>query len=358
MPIDAVRHTREVWRIDRAGSLNRLKLRPESLPDPGPGEARVGVRAVGLNFADVFACLGLYSATPTGPFVPGLEFAGVIEALGPPLTDTVAHPYTTGDRVFGLTRFGAYASALNVDTRYLRALPADWSFADGAAYPAQALTAWYGLTTLGAIAPGDVVLVHSAAGGVGLHALAIAAARQATVVATVGHAAKRDTLLERGLTPGQVIVRNRRSFEHDLDHALAALGAGGFDLVFDAVAGPYFRPAWKHLRPEGRYILYGAADFMSHGPRPNYLRLGWQYLRRPHLDPLQMISDNRSLMAFNLIWLWDRVDRLVALFEDMAPVLERRPLVSHRLAFADAPDALRLLQRGRTMGKVVLVLDG
>jgi NADPH:quinone reductase-like Zn-dependent oxidoreductase len=352
-----VGETRDVWRIGRAGSLNRLRQQSEALPDPAPGEARVAVRAVGLNFADVFACLGLYSATPTGPFVPGLEFAGVVEGLGPAPTGFPPNRLALGDRVLGLTRFGAYASALNVDVRSLRPLPAAWSFEEGAAYPAQALTAWYGLTTLGALAPGHVLLVHSAAGGVGLHALAIAAARQAVVVATIGHPSKRDTLLARGLMPPQVIVRHRRTFAGDLDRALAALGARGFDVVFDAVAGPYFRPAWARLRPEGRYVAYGAADFMSRGARPNYLRLGWQYLRRPRLDPLQMMSENRSLMAFNLIWLWDQVDRLSAFFEEMAPVLERPPLVPHRFPFAEAPDALRLLQQGRTTGKVVLVLD-
>ena len=79
------RCTREVWRIGRAGALDRLRRQTEALAEPGRGEARVAVHAVGLNFADLFACLGLYSATPAGPFVPGLEFAGVVEALGPPV---------------------------------------------------------------------------------------------------------------------------------------------------------------------------------------------------------------------------------------------------------------------------------
>ena len=73
---------RDVWRIDRAGSLNRLTRRTEDLPPPASGEARVVVKAIGLNFADIFACLGLYSATPTGSFIPGLEFAGMVEAVG------------------------------------------------------------------------------------------------------------------------------------------------------------------------------------------------------------------------------------------------------------------------------------
>ncbi|MCX5735205.1 MAG: alcohol dehydrogenase catalytic domain-containing protein, partial [candidate division NC10 bacterium] len=236
--------TREVWRIERAGSLHRLARQAESLPKPGPGEARIAVKAVGLNFADLFACLGLYSATPAGPFVPGLEFAGVVEALGPPAAGGMAHcGPRPGDRVIGLTRFGAYATALNLDLRYLTPIPPAWSFAEAAAFPVQALTAWYALVELGALAPGDGVLVHSAAGGVGLNALAIRAAGGARVVATVGRPAKLDFLVERcGLAPGQVIVRDRRVFGRQLDRALAALDLDGFDLVLDAVAGPFFRP--------------------------------------------------------------------------------------------------------------------
>ena len=100
-------YAREVWRIGRAGALDRLRRQTETLAEPGPGQARVAVRAVGLNFADLFACLGLYSATPAGPFVPGLEFAGVVEAVGPPNAGGMPHyGLRPGDRVIGLTRYG------------------------------------------------------------------------------------------------------------------------------------------------------------------------------------------------------------------------------------------------------------
>lgn len=352
--------TREVWRIQRAGALDRLERHTDSLPDPGPGEARIVVKAIGLNFADIFACLGLYSATPAGAFVPGLEFAGVVEALGPAVpppdpSGEATHPIRPGDRVFGLTRFGAYAPAVNLGVRYLRPIPPGWSFAEGAAFPVQALTAWYGLTELGALEPGDNVLVHSAAGGVGLNALAILAAVGARVVASVGRPAKRDFLVERcGLSPDQVIVRDRRTFGSQLDRALAALRLDGFDLVFDAVGGPFFRPAYERLRPEGRLILYGAADFMPKGARPEYLRLALKYMRRPRLDPLRMIAENRSVMAFNLIWLWDHADRLARAYDWLAHLVQRPPFVGRRFGFDDAPAALRYLQSGESIGKVVL----
>jgi alcohol dehydrogenase len=260
-----------------------------------------------------------------------------------------------GDRVIGLTRFGAYATAVNVDARYLRAVPAGWTFAEAAGFPVQALTAWYGLIELGALKRGAAVLLHSAAGGVGLNALAILTGFDARVVATVGHPAKRDFLIERfGLSSDQIIVRNRRTFGPQLDGALAALGLGGFDLALDAVAGPYFKAAYKRLRPEGRLVLYGAADLMPPRPRPDYLRLAMRYLRRPRLDPLRMIADNKSVMAFNLIWLWERAERLPPAYEQLSCFVQGPPFIGRRFPFTAAPAALGYLQSGESIGKVVL----
>jgi NADPH:quinone reductase-like Zn-dependent oxidoreductase len=351
--------TRDIWRIRRAGALHRLERHTEALPDPGPGEACVSVQAIGVNFADIFACLGLYSATPAGAFVPGLEFAGEVQAIGPVAgpdessdLPSAMHP---GDRVIGLTRFGGYATAINLDVRYLRPVPPGWGFAEGAAFLVQALTAWYGLIELGALEAGDSVLVHSAAGGVGLNALSLLATIGAQVIATVGRPAKRDFLVERcGLTPDQVIVRERHGFGSQLDRALAALRLDGFDLVLDAIGGPFFRPAYERLRPEGRLVLYGAADLMPKRARPDYLRLALKYLRRPRLDPLRMIAENRSVMAFNLIWLWEHADRLSRAYDRLAPQEKRPPFIGRRFAFADAPAALRYLQSGESIGKVVL----
>jgi alcohol dehydrogenase len=224
-----------------------------------------------------------------------------------------------------------------------------------AAWSVQGLTAWYGLVSLGDVQRNDVVLVQSAAGGVGLLALDIVAALGARPIAVVGQDDKRESLVgQRGVAPSSVIVRNPKSFGAQIHAATASLGDDGLDCVLDAVLGPTFRPAFDRLRPEGRYVLYGAADFMSHASRPNYLALGWRYLRRPRLDPLAMISTNRSLMAFNLIWLWERADRLPEGYAALERLLPRPPHVGARFPFEQALDALRLLQSGRTIGKVVL----
>jgi alcohol dehydrogenase len=335
-----------------------LSRRTEELDDPAPGQARVAVRAVGLNFADLAACLGLYSATPKGAFIPGLEFAGVIDAVGPAIPgDARSHVLRPGDSVIGLTRFGGYATSINTGLDYLWPVRQGWSFAEAAALPVQGLTAWYGLVYKGAVRPGDVVLVQSAAGGVGLHAMSMLKTIGARTIAAVGHESKRDWLIEhRGLLREQIIVRNRRTFAADLDRALASIGASGFDLVFDAVVGPYFRPAYDRLRPEGRIVVYGAADLMPSGSRVNYLRLAGRYLGRPRIDPLRLIPENRSVIGFNLIWLWDHVQQLGAGRDALDVLVTAPPFVGRRFAFAEAPAAVRYLQSGQSIGKVVMEL--
>jgi alcohol dehydrogenase len=233
-------------------------------------------------------------------------------------------------------------------------VPEGWSPAEAAAYPVQALTAWYGLVSLGGACAGQTVLVQSAAGGVGLQALHALQRLGARPVGVVGRRDKRDWLIERfNLAPEQVVLRDAH-FAASLDRALAALGASGFDLIFDAVYGETFRPTFERLAPEGRYVLYGAADFMGGGARPNPLALAWRYLRRPKLDPLAMISQNRGLLAFNLIWLWEQAARLPEALRATLELIPERPHIGGAFPFTDAPAAMRTLQSGRTTGKLVL----
>lgn len=346
---------RRIWEISRAGSLDRLRLRDDVLPDPGPEEVVVASRASGLNFADIFACLGLYSATPPGAFIPGLEFAGEVIATG-----SKVKKFKKKQKVMGVTRFGGYASHVCVDQRALLGLPAGWTFEEGAALLAQGLTAYYALFELGALRKGGLVLVHSAAGGVGLLALEMLQKFGATAIATVGNPGKIALLKERyNLDDQQILVRSStsRQFQQQLKRAIDYTGQPGLDLVLDSIMGPYFWPAYRALQPAGRLVLFGAADWMPSGRRPNYLKLAWSYLQRPRLDPLAMISENKSLMAFNLIWLWDRILDLEPMARSMLQMKLRPPHVGHRFAFEQAPDALRLFQSGSTAGKVVLQLN-
>jgi alcohol dehydrogenase len=304
----------------------------------------VAVHAVGLNFADIFALAGLYSATPRGPVVPGLEFAG--QVLESNATGSALRP---GQSVMGMTRFGGYATIVDSEPAHLVPLPDGWDFAEGAAWPVQTLTAWYALTRLGAVRAGHRVLVHSAAGGVGLQAMQLARALSAVPVGTVGRAAKAVWLRERGFE--DVLVR-----EPDFAAQLARTQRR-FDLVLDGIGGDVQRASFDALDPMGRLVVFGAAEFTPRGSRPDYLRAAWRYLRRPRYDVMDMISSNRSVLAFNLIWLWQQQDELTALLGELEAIPLPAPHVGRRFAFDDALAALAHLRSGESIGKVVLEVD-
>ena len=360
--------TRRAYRLT-AGSRADLVARDEPLEAPAEGEVQIAVRAIGLNFADVFSVWGLYSATPEGAFVPGLEVAGEVKAVG---ADVTRH--RVGDRVYGVTRFGAYATAVNLDARYAFALPAGWSFAEGAAYPVQALTAYYGLVTLGNLQPGHTVLVHSAAGGVGLWAGRICRHVGAVAVGTVGRAEKVAFAKTQGYR--EAVVRPDDAASLALDLETAARRARGeaaetprgsharprralapqYDVVMEATGGDVLATSWRLVLPEGRMVVYGSAHFATPAARPNKLRLLWKYLRRPRLDPQAMIAENKGVLAFNLIWLYGQTEKLHALLRELDGMALGRPHVGERFAFEQLPDAVAALQSGRTVGKVVVAV--
>jgi synaptic vesicle membrane protein VAT-1 len=350
------------WRCV-GGSIGNLKLVSDACPPPAPdkGWITVDVKAIGLNFADVFSCVGLYSATPVGEFTPGLEFAGTVSAVNSGDTK-----FTVGDKVLGVTRFGAYSTRLNIDHPHVRALPDGWTFEEGAAFPAQAMTAWYGLVELGAadrrVAAGKAprtALVHSAAGGTGLWAVRILQHFGFSVVATVGSSAKVPELhkLCPGLAQGAIVDRSASGTpEALLKQGLAAVSATGFDIVFDSLLGDWFTASHELMNPQGRHVVLGAGSMTPHGDKPNWLSLGWKYAKRPRLDPLAMIATNKAVLAFNLIWLYDMVDQVGAIFDSLFEVIDSlgRPVVGHTETFDNLPAALRLFQSGTTVGKVII----
>lgn len=327
-----------------AGSLANLRLGEAALPYPAANEVTVAVAAIGLNFADVFAIWGLYSATPDGEFTPGLEYAGTVTAVGNEVTS-----HKVGDRVMGVTRFGAYTTHLNSDHRYVIPLPDDWTMAEGAGYLVQALTAYYGLLRLGDLARAKTVLIHSAAGGVGIYAGRIARAYGAYTIGTIGNDSKTDLLRREGYDDW--IVRNPGTFRKDLTQALAGRD---LDLIMECIGGKIFSVGFDLLAPMGRHVVYGAARYASVGNRPNYPKLVWQYLTRPKIDPQNLPEVNKSVMGFNLIWLYERAGLMHELLGEMRELDLGKPVVGHTFSFGELREAITAFQSGKTTGKVVV----
>jgi NADPH:quinone reductase-like Zn-dependent oxidoreductase len=327
--------------VEKAGSLRNLKLHQGEVPAVAKGKVLVGVKCVGLNYADIFAIMGLYSATPQGPFIPGLEFGG--EVLSSNSKD-----FAPGQKVMGVTRFGGYDSHIVADPDYLFPLPAGWSYEEGAAFPVQTFTAYYALRTLGDLKPGQTVLIHSAAGGVGLQANRIAKKYQSYTIGVVGSEAKVDLLKREGFD--KAIVRTK-NFKETLRRALEGRP---LNLVLETTGGKYFYDSYDMLAPMGRLVAYGSAEFTPASDRPNYISLLFRYLFRPRVDPLTMIKSNKSVMAFNLIWIYDQKELMKEMLAEIEKLNLLAPIIGHRFDFSKAGDALKLFQSGKTTGKVVL----
>ncbi|HLF33045.1 MAG TPA: zinc-binding dehydrogenase [Cyclobacteriaceae bacterium] len=337
---------REVYRlVPKPGSMKNLKRIEEELPAPGSDEVTVEVKALGLNFADIPCIQGLYKAAPKVSFIPGLEYSGIVKSTGNAVTD-----YKEGDKVMGITRFGGYASLINIPHHYITKLPSSWTMEEGAAYLVHALTAYYALVTLADIRQGQTVLIHSAAGGVGTMANRIAKRFNAYTIGSIGNASKSEQLKKEGYDA--FIVRTP-AFREDLKKAL---GDRVLNIVLDPIGGEIFRDSFRILGYEGRMIVYGSASFMTHGDRPNYWKMIRKYFRRPLLDPMRLTQWNKSVMGFNLIYLYEQKENLKKYLSRLEELDLGKPGIGHVLPFSELVEGVRMLQSGNTTGKVVITV--
>ncbi|HEV7331500.1 MAG TPA: alcohol dehydrogenase catalytic domain-containing protein [Flavisolibacter sp.] len=335
---------RKVYRMAKTGSIRDLKRERGTLPPPAPDEVTVSVKAIGLNFADVFAMQGLYKAAPKTDFIPGLEFAGEISAVGNNVKE-----WQVGDRVMGATKFGGYVSHINSHHRYVLPLPEAWSFEEGAGFLVQGLTAWYALKELGNLQKGSTVLIHSAAGGVGILANRICKTFDAYTIGTVGSSGKVDFLRSKEAYD-EVIVRDRDFYQK----LKMALGNRPLNLVMECIGGRILMDGWKAMAPMGRMVVYGSASFATHGAKPNYAKMLWRYVKRPKIDPLRLPTQNKSLLGFNLIYLYEQTDMMHQMLRELQALNLEPQHIGHRFSFENLQEAIRLFQRGETVGKVVV----
>ena len=338
--------------IDRPGGYKRLQIKEFPSPIPQNHEVLIEVTAAGLNFADVFIRLGLYKSAKEfvgWPITPGFEFSGKVIQCGRDVSDLAE-----GTAVFGVTRFGAYASHLCVPRAQVFAISNDSEFdADQwAAFPTVFLTAYYGLFQNILIRPQMKILVHSAAGGVGGALLQLGKIVGCRMVGVVGAAHKVAAALEYG---ADVVIDKSRE---NLWSKAEAICPQGFDVVFDANGPATLKQSYRHLAPSGKLVVYGFHTMLSkRGGFSNYVKLAYGYLRIPKWNPLKMTNENKSLIAFNLSYLFDRIDLLTASMQDLMQWVAEgkiRGVPLQAYPFEKVADAHRALESGKTVGKLIL----
>lgn len=333
--------------IEKPGSYRVFRLDDTPIGDPQPDEIQVGVRACGVNFADISVRLGLYAAARGSyPICPGLEFAGVVTRGGSHISD-----YRPGDRVFGACRFGAYTTVINSPRERLWRLPDTWDFKKGAAFPVAYLTAYYALHHVGHLRVCDKVLVHSAAGGVGTALLHLLKINGNMSVGVVGRSEKVSAAEKAGATA--VIDKGTQ----DLWARARELSPGGYDLILDANGASTLRDSYHHLGPTGRLLIYGFSSMFSRSGRKNPAKLIWYYLRTPRFSPFDLTGGNKTISGFNLIYLFDRVDLFRSIMDTILKWEQEGglpPMSVTPFPFEDIARAHQAVESGGTVGKLVL----
>ncbi|BBX58878.1 Phthiocerol synthesis polyketide synthase type IPpsC [Mycobacterium shottsii] len=328
--------------ITKHGDLSVLQVqqRPDP-PPPGPGQLRISVRAAGVNFADHLARVGLYPDAPKLPAVVGYEVAGTVEAVGAGVDES-----RIGERVLAGTRFGGYSEIVNVTATDAVVLPEGLSFEQGAAVPVNYATAWAALHGYGSLRAGERVLVHAAAGGVGIAAVQFAKAAGAPVHGTASPG-KHQRLAELGVD--RAIDYRRDGWWKGLD---------SYDLVFDALGGTSLRRSYELLRPGGRLVGYGVSN-MQEGEKRSLRRVAPHALSMLRgFNLMKQLEESKTVIGLNMLRLWDDRGTLEPWIAPLSEALGQAtaaPIVHAAIPFGEAPEAHRILAARENIGKVVLV---
>ena len=325
----------KAWRVSELGEPRDV-LRLEEVPDPAPAAGELLVRVLGAaaNFPDVLMCRGLYQVKPPLPFTPGVELCGEVAALGPGTTG-----FAVGDRVIGSSVLpaGGFAELALMDTATTFAAPGGLDDAEAAAFYIGYQTGWFGLHHRAHLQPGETLLVHAAAGGVGSAAVQLGKAAGARVIGVVGGLEKAD--VARRLGADVVVDRHTEDFVAVVNDVTQGRGA---DVVFDPVGGDAYQRSTKCIAFEGRILVVGFAGgqiqsaALNHALVKNYSILGLHWGLYTTKDPalVRICHDELSKLA---------ADGVV------------KPLVSERLALEAVADGLQRLADGTTVGRVAYV---
>ncbi len=321
--------------VSEYGGSDVLEMGSRDQPDPGPGEVRLAIEAAGINFADIMQRRGHYPGGPEPPYVPGMEAAGTVDAVGEGVDSNNDDGPVVGDRVVALLNGGAYAEYAIADVDSLFPIPEEMSFEEAAGFPVQYLTAHNCLFGWGGLEAGESVLIQAAAGGVGTAAVQLASRAGATVFGT----ASTEDKLEVAATLGCDHPINYT--ETDFREPIAAETDEGVNLVLESVGGDVFERSLDALSPLGRLVTFGVA---SGEPAD--------------ADTQQLLFENKSVIGFHLgQGMRVAPEKILAAVPDLTDGFARGDLeviVGETFALEDAAQAHEFIESRSSSGKVVL----
>ena len=314
--------------------IDSLTLVDTLEPVPGPGQVAIRILAAAGNFPDVLMCRGQYQVRPDLPFVPGVEGCGMVTGVGEGVDPTLI-----GQRIIGGTELphGSFAEVAIMPADQIYVAPASLDDAQASALLVGYQTGWFALHRRARIQPGETLLVHAAAGGVGSAAVELGKAAGATVIAVVGSEAKRATA--QALGADLVVDRSTEDFVSIVKDATNGRGA---DVIFDPVGGETYRKSTKCIAFEGRIVIIGFTSgeiqsvALNHALVKNYSILGLHWGLYRSEDPTAVRECMTELTA-------------------LADAGQITPLISQRLSFDEWPRAMQELADGTTVGRLALI---
>lgn len=338
---------KQIW-ITGKGGPDKLIVREGREPECGPQDVRIRVEAAGVNFADIMMRLGLYPDGPKPPMVPGYEVAGVVDAVGAGADSTLV-----GQPVVAMCNFGGYSETVCVPHQQVWHRPANVDAVTAAALPVNYITAWQMVRVMAPVQSGDVVLIHSAAGGVGQAVIQLCQLAGARVIGSASsskHAFLRDQGLEF------VFDSQDRHFAGRVKDATDGRGA---DVVLEPRNGRWINESYEALAKCGRLVLFGFSN-AAIGNRSGTLSAirtlaGVPWLK---INPIRLMNDNKSVAGVNLGRMWDQLDKTGLWVDQLLELLASgkiKPRVDRIWSFDDVAQAHRHLEERRNLGKVVLV---
>ncbi|XP_030630135.1 synaptic vesicle membrane protein VAT-1 homolog [Chanos chanos] len=328
------------------GGYDKVKLQiKKGLPSPKSGEVMVRVKACGLNFAELLGRQGLYERLPSPPVTPGMECSGVIEAVGEEVTDR-----KVGDSVLVLGRCGLWQEVVVVQADHTFPMPEGMSYEEAAALPINYITAYMMLFELGNLRPNQSVLVHMAAGGVGIAATQLCHTVTDVTVFGTASASKHEVISQGGVNH-PIDYRTR-----DYVEEIRKISPKGLDIILDPLGGSDTQKAFNLLKPMGTLIVYGAANRLT-GQKKNLLALAKSWYNQFSINAVSLMHANKAICGFHLGYLDDEFPLIARVLNTLLELYTQgkiKPRIDSTYHFEQVGDAMRRMQERNNIGKVIL----
>ncbi|XP_051994760.1 synaptic vesicle membrane protein VAT-1 homolog [Xyrauchen texanus] len=331
------------------GGYDKVKLQvKKGKPALKSGEVMVRVKMCGLNFADLMARQGLYDRLPSPPVTPGMECSGIVEEVGEDVTDR-----KVGDKVVVLNRSGLWQEVVVTAATHTFLMPEGMSFEEAAALPVNYITAYLMLFDFGNLRPNQSVLIHMAAGGVGIAATQLCKTVNDVTVFGTASASKHEVISQGGVTH-TIDYRTR-----DYVEEIRKISPKGLDIVLDPLGGSDTQKGYNLLKPMGKLISYGAANMLS-GQKKNLFAVAKTWYQQFSVHTLSLIQGNRSVSGFHLGYLdseTELISQAMTVVLDLYQQGKIKPRIDSTYHLEQVGDAMRRMQERNNIGKIIITTE-